>query len=306
MGDLRKRIKMLLNGSRQIPRIVHSRSQLSYYRHPFENGAQCIYLSSDTYPELFRLRFPAVYRQAPNGWQQKADRPNQKYIWFPPDAIDEETIAEIDAWGARFQDYILLGLNDNLKNSFSTELDFCLAVSFNRLDPESERTIMGEAEFQLKYRLEELTGDDKKKYAKRLMRGLSEGFDDLPLLSADNVLISAIPADEPGKKKLAWRLAKALARKKECEFLAATLKCSRRSLKTLSLQEKIAEWQEVFESEGCVDLSHKISGQTVVVVDDLYQSGATMWCYAAYLKARGARCILGLVCVKSLRDSDNQ
>lgn len=41
------------------------------------------------------------------------------------------------------------------------------------------------------------------------------------------------------------------------------------------------------------------------MVDDLYQSGATMWEYAKFLKSLGAICVFGIVCVKSLRDSDN-
>ncbi len=30
-----------------------------------------------------------------------------------------------------------------------------------------------------------------------------------------------------------------------------------------------------------------------------------MWCYAMFLKNLGAKHVLGLVCVKSLRDTDN-
>lgn len=41
------------------------------------------------------------------------------------------------------------------------------------------------------------------------------------------------------------------------------------------------------------------------MVDDLYQSGTTMWEYAKFLKTLGARFVFGIVCVKSLRDSDN-
>ena len=44
----------------------------------------------------------------------------------------------------------------------------------------------------------------------------------------------------------------------------------------------------------------------VLIVDDLYQSGTSMWSYAKYLKSLGATEVLGLVAVKSQRDSDNQ
>ena len=62
----------------------------------------------------------------------------------------------------------------------------------------------------------------------------------------------------------------------------------------------------MYEAEAAVELSCRVSGKTIVVVDDLFQSGASMWCYSEYLKRMGAKHVLGLVCVKSLRDTDNQ
>lgn len=83
------------------------------------------------------------------------------------------------------------------------------------------------------------------------------------------------------------------------------LTCPKSALKGVSVEEKIRIWQELYDG-GCVELSASVDGRTVVIVDDLYQSGATMWMYAKYLKEQGARHVFGLACVKSLRDTDNQ
>jgi predicted amidophosphoribosyltransferase len=56
---------------------------------------------------------------------------------------------------------------------------------------------------------------------------------------------------------------------------------------------------------GNVSLSHPVSGYGVIVIDDLYQSGVTMWSYARLLKSAGAAEVLGLTCQKSIRDTDN-
>lgn len=64
------------------------------------------------------------------------------------------------------------------------------------------------------------------------------------------------------------------------------------------------EWEKIYNS-GNVLLNGDIIGKNIVIVDDLYQSGVTMWQYARYLKSQGANQVWGLVCVKSLRDSDN-
>jgi predicted amidophosphoribosyltransferase len=55
-----------------------------------------------------------------------------------------------------------------------------------------------------------------------------------------------------------------------------------------------------------ISLSADPQGCLVFVVDDLYESGATLRCFAEELKARGAREVRGLVCAKALRDTDNQ
>jgi predicted amidophosphoribosyltransferase len=52
--------------------------------------------------------------------------------------------------------------------------------------------------------------------------------------------------------------------------------------------------------------NHDVVGRRILVVDDLYQSGSSMWRFAKYLKSKGAAEVCGLVCVKSLSDRDNQ
>ncbi|MDR1492454.1 MAG: hypothetical protein LBT05_07020 [Planctomycetaceae bacterium] len=48
-----------------------------------------------------------------------------------------------------------------------------------------------------------------------------------------------------------------------------------------------------------------ITGKTVCIIDDLYQSGVSMWSYAKFLKERGAKYVFGISCVKTLKDTDN-
>ena len=289
---------------RPIPRILHTRCQLNYYRCEFENGAQCIFLSSHTYPELFNLRFPLIFNLNPKGWLQKPDRTYQKYLYIPPGKLDNSSAKQIDSWGDRFRTYVLLGFNSNIEKFFRDKLDFCLAISFNKPEPGAKRTDIGEAVYQLKYQSHLLSSDNRRMYARILLNGILQGFDDLPLPTYD-VLVSGIPSSYDGKNKIAWKIAEATARDRDCEFLSATLKCSKRSLKGLLIGEKAAEWKKLFGTDGCIELSQDPSGRTIVVVDDLYQSGITMWHYANYLKLKGARHVIGISCVKSLKDTDN-
>ncbi len=58
--------------------------------------------------------------------------------------------------------------------------------------------------------------------------------------------------------------------------------------------------------KGAIKITGDVSGKDVIIIDDLYQSGFTMWTVAKLLKQNGAKTVLGLACVKSLRDTDNQ
>ena len=72
-----------------------------------------------------------------------------------------------------------------------------------------------------------------------------------------------------------------------------------RRLQELSIEEKCNELRDAIKIVG------DISGRDIILVDDLYQSGFTMWTVAQLLKKKGAKKVLGLACVKSLRDTDN-
>ncbi len=88
------------------------------------------------------------------------------------------------------------------------------------------------------------------------------------------------------------------------DFVDATLHCPKSALKQAAVAEKSQIWLDLYSRE-CVKLSAPVKDRLVIIVDDLYQSGVTMWAYAKFLKSQGAAHVLGLPCVKSLRDSDN-
>ena len=70
------------------------------------------------------------------------------------------------------------------------------------------------------------------------------------------------------------------------------------------MADKIPMWRDLYAADG-VTLTESVAERLVVIVDDLYQSGATLWAYAEHLKSQGAAHVMGLPCVKSMRDSDN-
>lgn len=281
-----------------IPRITHSRSQLFSYMNDFEDGAYVFGLSCDTYPELFEIAHPDLVHKSPNRWKFNK-KGNCKYLWFPANCLTEEEVVAINEWCDKFKQYVLLGLNAHIEDHFSTELDFCMALDFNFDPTENRRTIYGEAEFQLKYRA-------SRPHLQVLRHAISDALNDLPIPEKlrNDLAISYVPAASD-VCSVPRKLASVLADDSGYDLIHAILNCPKAGLKGVTVEEKIPIWQELY-NDGCVELSGSVEGRLVVVVDDLYQSGATLWMYARHLKEQGAAHVIGLPCVKSLRDSDNQ
>jgi predicted amidophosphoribosyltransferase len=279
-----------------IPHINHSRCQLHSHLNAYEEGAYSLFVSRDVYPELFDLQHADIRRKTSKPWKAS---PNGKmrYLWFP--GLDEDEVAAIDDWRGRFEKYVLLGLNSHIEDHFTNELDFCMALDFNYDRAAEKRTIYGEAEYQLKYQ-------GSRQHFQVLVHALVEAVADLPIPPArrDNYCISCVPGS-PDTASVQYRLATAVAEKVGVDFIDADLHSPKAALKGLTVEQKIPTWQKLYD-DGCVNLSGDVQGRLVVVVDDLYQSGATLWMYAKYLKEQGATHVLGLPCVKSLRDSDNR
>lgn len=94
------------------------------------------------------------------------------------------------------------------------------------------------------------------------------------------------------------------ARGIEVYLLAATLTRRKGECKNLGIDSRISLWNDLYDLDA-VALDKDVQGCDVLVIDDSYQSGISMWSFASYLKSRGALSVSGLVCVKTMRDTDN-
>ena len=116
-----------------------------------------------------------------------------------------------------------------------------------------------------------------------LKDALIEAIGDLPIPAneRDELLVSYVPA-KSGECNVPRKLAKRIAKELERGLCKAVLTCPKSGLKGVSVDQKIPIWQELYDND-CIELSESVDGRTVVIVDDLYQSGATMWMYAKHL-----------------------
>ena len=283
----------------------YKRNRSDFFVTIYENEDNSFNISTrKKYTELIENFFPIMCMFSYNGWKESKNHEGVYNLWFPNGNYVKEYIEELKRWCEEASNDVLwLKKNKNIEDFFEDELDYCIAMDFN-FEPGDGRTPLGEAEYQLKYRADELDDEEIQEYMDFILDELNHGLEYIPITDDTNWGISVMPATEEGKDKLAWHLGYALAQERNLDFVDATLTTQKPQMKQISVSEKIHEWEKIYNS-GNVLLNGDIMNKNIVIVDDLYQSGVTMWQYARYLKSKGANQVWGLVCVKSLRDSDN-
>ena len=252
---------------------------------------------------------PHLISCSPKGWKESSNIPGNYNLWIPNDRMDWEALENVETWAERANQHIWLGTNKNTAPYFcGDEVDYCLAADWN-IDLESQkRTIIGEAEYQLKYNLpkELINKEDAHQYASLLTTAVLDCIACLPI-NPSNFVVVSIPATEEKQKKLAWKLAEHIAKKIDRPFIKATLKSEKPQMKEQTVEDKVRIWRKIFCDEDMLDFSDDILGANILIIDDLYQSGASIWCFAKYLKeCCDARTVIAITPVKALKDGGNK
>jgi predicted amidophosphoribosyltransferase len=255
------------------------------------------------YARLFEAHFPSIMNKSEHGFADTT-RGNNKRAFF--DGLVENHIKSIEAFIAHYKQHVVIGRNKHISPFFSDEVDFCVALDFNRLTPAADRTEVGQWEFDAKYHQ---NGDAREELSKLLastVRRLPQTIYTTPRR------LTYVPSDPDKEFYLPSLLAEDVIDKLPDNFwghddplVEPTLTVEKASAKNLNVQQKVKQWEEIVDAGG-IELSDEVQGDSVCIIDDLCQSGASLWSYAKFLKAEGAVAVLGVVCVKSLRNTDNQ
>lgn len=169
-------------------------------------------------------------------------------------------------------------------------LDLSIALSMREVD-ESGRTELGQHEYRVKYR----SGFcDTSADMKALILEMQHRLDELPFFKFADY-ICAVPSSKPFMKDIIGGL-NGFAFEDISDHVNWNNKTG--SLKDVeSAAEKldmIQSWELHFDEN--LDLNDK----TVLLVDDMYQSGVTMQYIAMKMKEAGARRVFGIALVKAL------
>lgn len=171
-------------------------------------------------------------------------------------------------------------------------LSIALSVNF---DEDNNRTYLGDLEWKAKYW-------DQDEATQKLSSACIDTINILPYYE-DVDCFCAVPPSDNGMPNLPCQVIENIQNEYDIENITSNLnwRQPKNSLKNLSRDEKWAE----LEKAG-LDYSGSLHGQSIILIDDLYQSGLTIQYVAKRLLEAGAGRIFGVCLVKSRRDTDNQ
>lgn len=113
-------------------------------------------------------------------------------------------------------------------------------------------------------------------------------------------LVMPMPPRPSKNFHLPVRLAEGISAELGLPICPKLTKAEHPKLRLLPLSQKLQVLEGAFSLEGAVE------GKSILIVDDLYQSGSSAWSLAKFLKSQGAKQVYAITCVKSWRDTDNQ
>ena len=192
----------------------------------------------------------------------------------------EEEFNRIESFIEEYRDLVFL----------RDTLDLSIALSMHESDP-NVRTEFGEHEFRLKYRSEQ---EDTREDFNALLNEFQRRLESLPFFKEADY-ICAIPSSKDFLRNIIAGL-KGFSFADISDYVSWENKCC--GLKNLKSKEEKLEMVQAWGLRICEGIDLK--GKTVLLVDDLYQSGVTMQYVAMCLKNAGAKHVFGIALVKSL------
>ncbi|WP_145410797.1 phosphoribosyltransferase [Paenibacillus xylanexedens] len=285
--------------------ITRSRSEFKVSIFENENGDITIVTYSKKWESFISSKHNDLVALSPKKWNM-TNKGNYS-LWIPKKNLNSILLHQFVEWLHEVNSHIWLNLNKNIKDNFTDEIDYCVAADWNISFDSKERTEVGEAEYQIKYQYStgKIDEETAKPYAETLANAVLKCSNYLPISDKEDVLITTIPSIENEQNKLSWAMARFIQSKIGGSFLTGTLTKEKPKTKTLTVSDKIRLWKDIYANNDNIKLSHTVENKVVIIVDDLYQSGASIWAFAKFLKQQGCRNVMGLVAVKSQRDSDN-
>lgn len=240
----------------------------------------------DVYGAIIDRAFPEIVHI---GWHPSTISTCYTYI----KEISEADYERLNDFLQFLHTIFCLTITEHLAPHFAAELDEAYALDYNFRQEVFPFTYteVGSLEHVAK---EERNEQAIRELAQRLANAISRH----PTLARADI-ITAMPPRPSKDFHLASELVRETASILKRDVGLALTKDEIPKLRHLPIDQKLKALN------GAFHLDESVEGKTVLIIDDLYQSGTSAWSLAKFLKENGAREVYCLACVKSWRDTDN-
>ena len=141
------------------------RNRSEFWITVYENEDSYSISTNEKYINIINYAFPNLVASSPTKWRKSEKYDNMSNLWLPEGCYTQEVMKIFLEWCKDVTQNILwIHLNKNIENYFNNELDYCIASDFNIIYGVS-RTEIGEAEYQLKYNIDNLSKKEQTQYA---------------------------------------------------------------------------------------------------------------------------------------------
>jgi predicted amidophosphoribosyltransferase len=265
-----------------------SRLHLSWYNLEQQPGKD-VFLKipiGDVYSGIIDRAFPDLDHI---GWRDGTKGTRYTYV----KSIAPEEHEQLVAFLELLKELLCITRTEILEGHFKNELAEAYAIDFNFEQGKQplEYTNAGKAEHLAKE-------EQHPKAIEGLAKALAKVIELHPTMNRAD-FIAAVPPRPSKDFHLPVELVKQIGGLLNRDTGLAVTKIEHEKLKNLAVEDKVKTLLNAFT------LHEPVKGKTIVLIDDLYQSGVTLWSLARFLKQNGARAVYGLTCVKSWSDSDN-
>lgn len=273
--------------------IVKPRSNLNVWFERSNDDSLKLYVSPMT-KSLIDFHFCEFVASA-GGWQY--DQFTRSYLNF------NKTISlyweNVRNWLEAADRFLWPGLNSRISNYYDYNVvDACMALDYNYYFDGKGYTPWGALESDAKYRL---YGESRLEAVDKLISGMLEMVKFLPVRLGGDCVVSSVPVNH-GEINFGRTIADEFAKKIGCSDMTPVLQCGKSKNKQMNVRDSYNEWEAIYRDDSNFVVPLNVSGKTVIIVDDLYQSGVSVWSYARFLKEHGATAVYALCCVKSIHD----
>lgn len=240
------------------------RTRSDFWINVYKNDNASYTISTfDKYVDIINYFFPMLERNSPTQWKKSGNHINMSNLWLPDGCYNQNTMNQFIKWCEEMtNDVLWLKLNNNIRKYFNAELDYCIASGFN-FDYGEGRTEIGEAEYQLKYNIKNLSVIERNAYVNTIMSRMLNNCKYIPFNNGLSWCVSPMPATESGKTKMAWQMAEEISKKLSFPFIEPVLTCDKPQMKQLSIKEKIDTWEKIYYNNNII-LDNQVGGKMLL------------------------------------------